>query len=408
MTKLEDGLTTKYKITAKNNNESYEHGLNVCLHDYQLQSLQWMIDEENDSIGFYRHFYKKGMFADDSSFFYSAIFNEMMINESLPVAHGGFLCEEMGLGKSIISLALINCNKPKNLNGYSTKNHLIIEMRENHRKSTLNSSDHGYVSETFHTEEYKWYKSQATLVIASPSSITQWEKEYVKRCDGAVNYVRYYDSYRSRDIKKYIDKDIVFTTYGILGKEDGDDRSKHVLHKIYWHRIILDESHNIKSSAKKATKHIKLLRAANKWCLASTPFGTSIYDIHNQLEFIGMKQNHLNRINLKTISKKRVFTGSRGELKDFDVNECDVNALLKVIQSMVMRHTRSQKFNGKQIVSMLNEENQAIAISNNAQNKNKKRKRHSMNDQKDGEQIQKKENKRRRLSLNDIESQDSK
>merc|ERR1712228_1144344 len=118
---LDFAQRNEYKVTAKNNNESFNHGLNVSLHDYQLQSLQWMIDEENDPLGFYRHFYKKGKFADKSSFLYSATLNNLIVNESLPVAHGGFLCEEMGLGKTIISLALINCNKPTYTNGYSTK-----------------------------------------------------------------------------------------------------------------------------------------------------------------------------------------------------------------------------------------------------------------------------------------------
>merc|ERR1712129_366403 len=111
----------------------------------------------------------------------------------------------------------------------------------------------------------KKYKSSATLIIAPVSLIGQWESECDKRGDGKIKYKRYYGT-RSRDIKKYIDKDIVFTTYGILGKESGHDLSKHVLHRIQWHRIILDESHSIRNDTS-TTRNIKRLHGQNKWCV---------------------------------------------------------------------------------------------------------------------------------------------
>merc|ERR1712129_575913 len=91
---LNIALRNEYKVDGTNDDETYNHGLNVVLHDYQLQSLQWMIDEENDPIGFYRHFYKKGNFADGSQFYYSITSDKLILSGSLPLAHGGFLCEE--------------------------------------------------------------------------------------------------------------------------------------------------------------------------------------------------------------------------------------------------------------------------------------------------------------------------
>merc|ERR1712129_634826 len=92
---LNIALRNEYKVDGTNDDETYNHGLNVVLHDYQLQSLQWMIDEENDPIGFYRHFYKKGNFADRTPFYYSTLFRILTVNQPLPMVHGGFLCEEM-------------------------------------------------------------------------------------------------------------------------------------------------------------------------------------------------------------------------------------------------------------------------------------------------------------------------
>ena len=84
------------------------------------------------------------------------------------------------------------------------------------------------------------------------------------------------------DVRDFVDKDIVFTTYGIMAVENGQDRTNHVLHQIEWHRIILDESHYIKAGNVCTSKSIDKLHGVNKWCLAGTPFGGSINDIFNQ------------------------------------------------------------------------------------------------------------------------------
>ena len=85
----------RFEGDAKDRSMRFDHGLNIQLHHYQRQSLRWMVEEERDPIGFYRHFYRKGFFNDDSAFLYSAVFEKMLVNDSPHVAHGGFLCEEM-------------------------------------------------------------------------------------------------------------------------------------------------------------------------------------------------------------------------------------------------------------------------------------------------------------------------
>merc|ERR1712048_1544960 len=40
-------FTCRYSHDPDDRNDNYNHGLNVTLHHYQLQSLQWMMEEEN-------------------------------------------------------------------------------------------------------------------------------------------------------------------------------------------------------------------------------------------------------------------------------------------------------------------------------------------------------------------------
>ena len=209
--------------------------------------------------------------------------------------------------------------------------------------------------------EYKYYKSGATLIIAPVTLVGQWEKECDERTNGnnKFNYKRYYGS-RSRNISLYINRDIVLTTYGILGKENGSDRSKHVLHKIYWHRIILDESHYIKNASTCTSRNILNLYGTNKWCLTGTPFGRQINGIENQLNFIGMQQRDLNALNLNIISRQNVFNNGNDSIYH---NKNQAKPLINIFPKLVMRHKKEQKFNNKPIVNMTEKEENVIFIN---------------------------------------------
>lgn len=125
----------------------------------------------------------------------------------------------------MISLALIRCNSPSDLEGYSTRSHLVECHCETVQKQRWNPDvmgDHGLtgVMEQYF-EDYRYFKSRATLIIAPVSLVGQWEKECDQRADGKVDYQRYYGSNRKRDVRQYVDRDIIFTTYGIMAKEQG-------------------------------------------------------------------------------------------------------------------------------------------------------------------------------------------
>merc|ERR1711933_177109 len=102
--------------------------LNVIAFPYQIQSIEWMIEQENDKYGLYKYLFKKGQFKNGEIFYYSASLDRLILSDKLPVIHGGFLCEEMGLGKTIECLALIACNKRKDK--YSTSKQNVVAFKE--------------------------------------------------------------------------------------------------------------------------------------------------------------------------------------------------------------------------------------------------------------------------------------
>lgn len=63
-------------------------------------------------------------------------------------------------------------------------------------------------------------------------------------------------SYR-REIKGFMKK-------GIMMQEDS------IIHKVDWHRVILDEAHNIKDRGSNQAKAAFALKGNFKWCLSGS------------------------------------------------------------------------------------------------------------------------------------------
>eukprot|EP01083_Nonionella_stella_P247543 858119_1 len=327
-------------------------GLNVIAFPYQVQSIEWMIGRETDEEGLYKYLFAKGAFKSGDVFYYSAVLNRLVIADQLPVLRGGFLCEEMGLGKTIECLAVIHCNRRQDEYSTAMRNVLAFKQTALRKKRVEVKQPHEVKKKVYklvqQMEEYTYYKGKGTLIIAPVSLIGQWEQELDTRSNGNLTYTRYYGA-RSRDMSHYFDFDVIFTTFGVLAKEDGHDRKTHVLHRIQWHRIIIDESHCIKNGAARTSINSNELKANNKWCLSGTPFERPM-DLLNQLKFVGIKQEYLNAMGLNRTERYSP-------------------ALIKVIQCLCMRHIKSQQFNGKAITTMPEKEEDVIYVQFDAKQK---------------------------------------
>jgi hypothetical protein len=84
--------------------EDHIDGLKIELLEFQKQALKWAIDREQMPGGIQSFFWPK--VSDDLPLYYNPILHQF--REDPPaVVRGGFLAQEMGLGKTVISLALI-------------------------------------------------------------------------------------------------------------------------------------------------------------------------------------------------------------------------------------------------------------------------------------------------------------
>jgi SNF2 family DNA or RNA helicase len=242
---------------------SRNYQLNVALKPYQQQTVEWMIAEENDPVGFHRHFYDLIQVVGKEhrtrhSIWISALLQDVCSKHDLPLCHGGVVCEEMGLGKTIEVIALIAANRVPRL----PRNKLITH--------------NGYIR----------HRSSATLVLVPPTLVGQWCDEFSKRHIGDLRLLKYYGPTRPHCPADLLQYDIVLTTFSVLVQEM--KRPNSCFDLIYWHRVVVDEAHILKNTTTVQSRYIKKLRAKNKWCLTGTPISSSHAEIQGYLEFLGL------------------------------------------------------------------------------------------------------------------------
>lgn len=153
---------------------------------------------------------------------------------------GGCLADDMGLGKTIQTLAMLQKLK----------------------------------------EESEQANTKATSLIIMPTSlIYNWLNE-AKKFTPDLKILKHTGTFRDKDIEKFINYDIVITTYGIT-RVDAE-----LLSKFYFNYIILDESQNIKNASSKSFKAVRSLKSKNKLILSGTPVENSVSDLWTQLTFL--------------------------------------------------------------------------------------------------------------------------
>eukprot|EP00808_Paulinella_micropora_P012578 g59645.t1 len=83
-------------------------GLAVTLRDYQRQTVEWMLEREATST--LAPFFGRMTFESGFACWYSPLLERFHLQKDLPNIRGGFLTEQMGLGKTIEMIATMNAN----------------------------------------------------------------------------------------------------------------------------------------------------------------------------------------------------------------------------------------------------------------------------------------------------------
>ncbi|KAF5371952.1 hypothetical protein D9615_008067 [Tricholomella constricta] len=135
------------------------------------------------------------------------------------------------------------------------------------------------------------------LVVAPTVAVMQWRNEIESHTDG-LKVLVWHGSSRESDIKELKKYDVVLTTYAVMEscfrkQQSGFKRKgmivkeKSPLHEIHWHRIVLDEAHNIKERSTNTAKAAFQLKSNYRWCLSGTPLQNRVGELYSLVRFLG-------------------------------------------------------------------------------------------------------------------------
>ncbi|PYH77327.1 hypothetical protein BO82DRAFT_423791 [Aspergillus uvarum CBS 121591] len=234
-------------------------------------------------------------------------------NSSYP-PHGGFLSDFMGLGKTIQALAN------------------MVDGRPSDPEDPI----------------------KTTLIVVPSHLVSHWKNQIIKHCDGIdlKEIVTYCAGHRldTLDIVGSLQEySVIITTYDEVrrsypqsckppaptGTEDEviawwDERyEEHLgpLHKIKYHRIILDEGHLIRNHGSAVSMAVCALTGTHKWILSGTPIHNYIDELFPQFDFLGVPGT-------KTHEKF---------LRDFCQDENSHMRLVNLIRSFMLRRTHASR-----------------------------------------------------------------
>jgi len=140
-------------------------------------------------------------------------------------------------------------------------------------------------------------RKKPCLVIAPTVAIMQWRNEIEKYTKG-FKVELFHGANRSVNASDLSKKDVVLTSYAVMEsgfrkQEVGFKRKgqlikeRSVLHDIEWHRIILDEAHNIKERSTNTAKGAFELKGTYRWCLSGTPLQNRVGELYSMIRFLG-------------------------------------------------------------------------------------------------------------------------
>lgn len=204
---------------------------------YQQRCVGWLRDREQrnstSAWGWSRHQLKDGFV------FYTSVFGHLSLTAPNSTVYGGLLAQDVGMGKTVEMLAHIATSPA----------------------------------------------SGPTLVVLPTTMLSVWISEAAKHTP-SLSVIKFHGARRTKDMSVLKAADIVLTTYKIVVNET----SQHVptIGSVRWGRIILDESHEMKSVHTATTRAITRLYAPFRWCLSATPWPKGLQNIVSMMAFLGV------------------------------------------------------------------------------------------------------------------------
>ncbi|XP_031283471.1 DNA repair protein RAD5A isoform X2 [Pistacia vera] len=273
------------------------------LRPYQKQALHWMTHREkgqsmDEAARILHPCWEAYRLADEREpVVYLNSFSGDATTEfpsTLEVSRGGILADAMGLGKTIMTLALLLTHSERGTPSGS-------QSQSQHSGEAIEGVDFSDQSPNLPKKAPKFSVLDkvvtknptlplgGTLIICPMTLLGQWKAEIETHAKpGSLSLYVHYGPGRHKDANILAESDVVITTYGVLTSDFSSENSENNggVHSVQWLRVVLDEAHIIKSYKSQISIAAAALVADCRWCLTGTPIQNNLGDIYSLLRFL--------------------------------------------------------------------------------------------------------------------------
>ena len=116
------------------------------------------------------------------------------------------------------------------------------------------------------------------MIVCPVSLLVQWESELLTKIYPPPSVHVHHGPGRTKNSQKLAEFDIIITTYSIITTEIGTPENRGTLGSLNYHRVILDEAHEIKNQETNKAKACFNIESTYRWCLTATPIQNEIND----------------------------------------------------------------------------------------------------------------------------------
>ena len=244
-------------------------GFQLSLRDYQLRSINWMKSVESvDHL-------------DVNTIYNDVSYSNELSNLKIKLGHTSYYVGLNGWEEESLTL------KPGNRIKSSLKFHSGILADDTGSGKTITTL--GFLHSSPFTDEKKvarvkrfkglnsLHNSRASCVICPENIQLQWMEE-ARRCNPLFKIVSYATKADadSATLTDLCEADLIVTSYSFLVEQN---KHKLCLRMIHFHRIILDEFHELTPASREINSVLNLMRADHIWGLTGTPNFSSLTNI---------------------------------------------------------------------------------------------------------------------------------
>ena len=291
----------------------------ITLRPYQKQSLAFMVNLEGDaSLSVQRSVETFNVVQNHKTLKRKLRFNGVAIDWNGhpwtqlggPTITGGWLCDEMGMGKTACITALVLA-----------------------RPSTAKPRD-----------DATQLRLKATLVVCNNTLVQQWEDE-VKKFAPNLRVETFYSNgngaakRKESALRNLKDTDVLITTphmnFGELKK------------RMHFHRLVVDESHLLGGRGiDMPLGSVVKFSADHVWCVTGTPFSTSVSQLVEQAFLLGQLDSGINLRKLIRATSQR--------------EEGSHQALVDQLRRVCIRHIKAMRIGGDVALSLPEKDIQTV------------------------------------------------